>query len=37
MASHSRAGVIELMPTSELAYSFKYVNRRPINVLGGLW
>ena len=37
MASHSRAGVIELMPTSDgLAYSFKYVNGHPINALGGL-
>jgi ornithine cyclodeaminase len=37
LASHSRAGVIELMPTSDgLAYSFKYVNGHPINALGGL-
>ena len=37
MASHSRAGVIELMPISDgLAYSFKYVNGHPINALGRL-
>jgi ornithine cyclodeaminase len=37
LASHSRAGVIELMPTSDgLAYSFKYVNGHPINAFGGL-
>ena len=37
MASHSRAGVIELMLVSDgLAYSFKYVNGHPINALGGL-
>ena len=37
VASHSRAGVIELMPTSDgSAYSFKYVNGHPNNALGGL-
>jgi len=32
LASHSREGVIELMPTSDgLLYSYKYVNGHPIN------
>ena len=37
VASHSRDGVIELMPTSDGAvYSFKYVNGHPRNTAGGL-
>lgn len=33
LASHSRDGVIELMPTSDrVNYAFKYVNGHPINV-----
>ena len=37
VASHSRAGVIELMPTSDDAlYSFKYVNGHPGNTQTGL-
>lgn len=36
-ASHSRTGVIELMPTSDgLTYSFKYVNGHPSNPAQGL-
>jgi ornithine cyclodeaminase len=37
LASHSREGVIELMPTSDGAlYSFKYVNGHPSNTAKGL-
>lgn len=37
VASHSRDGVIELMPTSDRAtYSFKYVNGHPANPSKGL-
>ncbi len=37
VASHSRDGVIELMPTSDgEAYAFKYVNCHPKNVRDGL-
>ena len=37
VASHSRAGVIELMPVADAAqYSFKYVNGHPGNGLHGL-
>ncbi|WP_164923972.1 ornithine cyclodeaminase [Sinorhizobium fredii] len=37
VASHSRDGVIELMPTSDGAvYSFKYVNGHPKNIVDGL-
>ncbi|PDT83186.1 ornithine cyclodeaminase [Sinorhizobium sp. BJ1] len=37
VASHSRDGVIELMPTSDGAvYSFKYVNGHPKNIVNGL-
>ncbi|AUX79815.1 ornithine cyclodeaminase [Sinorhizobium fredii] len=37
VASHSRDGVIELMPTSDGAvYSFKYVNGHPKNIADGL-
>lgn len=37
VASHSGAGVIELMPISDLTtYSFKYVNGHPQNTLVGL-
>lgn len=37
IASHSGAGVIELMPTSDGAmYGFKYVNGHPSNVRSGL-
>lgn len=37
VASHSRDGVIELMPTSDGAvYSFKYVNGHPRNAAEGL-
>lgn len=37
IASHSRDGVIELMPTSDgAAYGFKYVNGHPRNTSGGL-
>jgi ornithine cyclodeaminase len=37
VASHSRDGVIELMPTSDgAAYAFKYVNGHPKNASGGL-
>ncbi|PSH57235.1 ornithine cyclodeaminase [Phyllobacterium endophyticum] len=37
IASHSRQGVIELMPTSDGAvYSFKYVNGHPRNTIEGL-
>lgn len=37
IASHSREGVIELMPTSDGAiYSFKYVNGHPSNTVEGL-
>lgn len=37
IASHSRDGVIELMPTSDgSAYGFKYVNGHPTNASGGL-
>ena len=36
VASHSRAGVIELMPTSDgRLYTFKYVNGHPSNPLTG--
>src|SRR3546814_14731986 len=36
LASHSRAGVIELMPTSDgETYSFKYVNGHPANIARG--
>ena len=36
-ATHSRDGVIELMPTSDgELYSFKYVNGHPRNLAGGL-
>ena len=35
IASHSREGVIELMPTSDgMAYGFKYVNGHPANPAG---
>ncbi|ASY65521.1 Ornithine cyclodeaminase (plasmid) [Sinorhizobium sojae CCBAU 05684] len=37
IASHSRDGVIELMPTSDgSVYSFKYVNGHPKNIVNGL-
>ena len=37
LASHSRAGVIELMPTSDGSlYSFKFVNGHPGNTQAGL-
>jgi ornithine cyclodeaminase len=37
LASHSAAGVIELMPTSDgKLYSFKYVNGHPKNTASGL-
>ncbi|APG95017.1 ornithine cyclodeaminase [Sinorhizobium americanum] len=37
VASHSRDGVIELMPTSDgTVYSFKYVNGHPKNIADGL-
>jgi ornithine cyclodeaminase len=37
VASHSRDGVIELMPTSDgVQYAFKYVNGHPINTRIGL-
>jgi len=37
LASHSRVGVIELMPTSDgRLYSFKYVNGHPKNTAAGL-
>ena len=37
VASHSREGVIELMPTSDgEIYSFKYVNGHPSNAIKGL-
>ena len=37
LASHSAAGVIELMPTADTThYSFKYVNGHPSNVEHGL-
>lgn len=37
IASHSREGVIELMPTSDgEIYGFKYVNGHPGNMAGGL-
>ncbi|MGR3502811.1 ornithine cyclodeaminase [Pseudaestuariivita sp.] len=37
VASHSQAGVIELMPTSDgEVYGFKYVNGHPANTKGGL-
>ncbi|MBP2234270.1 ornithine cyclodeaminase [Sinorhizobium kostiense] len=37
VASHSRDGVIELMPTSDgNVYSFKYVNGHPKNIVDGL-
>ena len=37
VASHSRDGVIELMPTSDgVSYAFKYVNGHPKNTLSGL-
>lgn len=37
VASHSRDGVIELMPTSDgSVYSFKYVNGHPKNTVDGL-
>src|SRR5271166_3104332 len=37
LASHSAAGVIELMPTSDgRLYSFKYVNGHPKNTAAGL-
>jgi len=37
VASHSRDGVIELMPTADGSiYSFKYVNGHPRNVAAGL-
>jgi len=37
VASHSRDGVIELMPTSDgKVYSFKYVNGHPKNIVDGL-
>lgn len=37
VASHSRDGVIELMPTSDgTIYGFKYVNGHPKNVASGL-
>ncbi len=37
VASHSRDGVIELMPTSDgSVYSFKYVNGHPKNIVDGL-
>jgi ornithine cyclodeaminase len=37
LASHSREGVIELMPTSDgTLYSFKYVNGHPSNTAKGL-
>lgn len=37
VASHSRDGVIELMPTSDgVLYSFKYVNGHPKNTKSGL-
>lgn len=36
LASHSREGVIELMPTSDgETYSFKYVNGHPANIARG--
>src|ERR1700735_4788477 len=36
VATHSREGVIELMPTSDGAlYAFKYVNGHPKNVRDG--
>lgn len=36
IASHSRDGVIELMPTSDGSiYSFKYVNGHPLNIVEG--
>jgi ornithine cyclodeaminase len=36
VATHSKDGVIELMPTSDgLAYGFKYVNGHPKNTLDG--
>ncbi|MEM6933953.1 MAG: ornithine cyclodeaminase, partial [Pseudomonadota bacterium] len=36
VASHSREGVIELMPTSDGAYyGFKYVNGHPANMARG--
>lgn len=37
VASHSRDGVIELMPTSDgISYGFKYVNGHPKNTRTGL-
>lgn len=37
LASHSKLGVIELMPTSDgVNYSFKYVNGHPANTRAGL-
>ncbi|MDQ0394880.1 ornithine cyclodeaminase [Labrys monachus] len=37
VASHSRTGVIELMPTSDgTIYGFKYVNGHPRNIAAGL-
>lgn len=37
VASHSRDGVIELMPTSDgTTYGFKYVNGHPKNITSGL-
>ena len=37
VASHSRDGVIELMPTSDgISYGFKYVNGHPKNTRSGL-
>ena len=37
VASHSREGVIELMPTSDgTSYGFKYVNGHPANTRSGL-
>src|SRR6201997_1669139 len=37
LASHSKVGVIELMPTSDgRLYSFKYVNGHPRNTAAGL-
>lgn len=37
VASHSREGVIELMPTADNAlYGFKYVNGHPRNTRDGL-
>lgn len=37
VASHSKLGVIELMPTSDgVHYSFKYVNGHPANTRAGL-